>query len=645
MLYDSPAIAPPTGLTLTSNASALPNSLIPPSVTGSPVTFDIRTGSFLSYRMDYDDGAGMTVKNATDLTTRSFHLPGMYAVRVQADDFHGLTYKQAVTTVKVRMSVQWVSRVVCDELWTIGVPGQCVLTVYQGSMMGARTGTNDPELMLVGPAIQTKDPPLSMNIHGVVRAQAYTVQKTGHLIGWEMMVAATGVIKILVGSYEVTKVVPISVNTTGFVYQDCSYFPDWLLQPGDIIGYDEQHSAGKLGWLHCPEWNAVSSSAAAAKEGDVYDSVPTHSVLPKPVISGPDYVGLGSEVMLTVLTPEGSYIYLDANTLSEGNKALLESPVVDIVSSFGCLDFWYHMHGSGMGTLSLLAATPGDESNAKPIWSQSGHQGQDWKKASVTVNTTNPVKLLFSAERGLSWTGNMAIDDIVFTSGMCIGSRTLYTWDLGDGTIHENVTATSFNHTYTSRGTYTINVTAFNPVSSSSSATLLQVQEHVESLNLSAGPLAEKWKPFNFSISPQKGSHYSCLWDFGNGNTLESDDENAKVMLDLRDQMGEREHDLPKSNKFNIAFLNTGLYYITATLWNHVDSKNISHRLVIVEEMVEPRIELDEGTSKIALNQSSNIHFVMFAGPTGDNCNLTWDNGDGNFSTTNRTAIFAKNRY
>lgn len=38
--------------------------------------------------MDYDDGAGFSQKNATGFDTQTFHVPGVYSVMVDANDFN-----------------------------------------------------------------------------------------------------------------------------------------------------------------------------------------------------------------------------------------------------------------------------------------------------------------------------------------------------------------------------------------------------------------------------------------------------------------------------------------------------------------------------------------------------------------------------
>lgn len=75
--------APPIlGLTLTSNAGGVVE-------VHNVVTFSASLssgGADLAFKMDYDDGAGKTDKNATGLWQRNYHVPGHYKVSLFGND-------------------------------------------------------------------------------------------------------------------------------------------------------------------------------------------------------------------------------------------------------------------------------------------------------------------------------------------------------------------------------------------------------------------------------------------------------------------------------------------------------------------------------------------------------------------------------
>ena len=62
------------------------------------------------------------------------------------------------------------------------------------------------------------------------------------------------------------------------------------------------------------------------------------------------------------------------------------------------------------------------------LWSQSGEQGQDWiqTQVSVTPETVgNQSQIIFRARKALGIEGDIAIDDVEFTSGLCRSSGEL----------------------------------------------------------------------------------------------------------------------------------------------------------------------------------------------------------------------------
>lgn len=67
-----------------------------------------------------------------------------------------------------------------------------------------------------------------------------------------------------------------------------------------------------------------------------------------------------------------------------GQRARLWTPVV--VGS-GCVSFWYHMYGGGMGTLNVYAATS-PSALGQPLWTLSGNQYDQWYREQVRLPST-----------------------------------------------------------------------------------------------------------------------------------------------------------------------------------------------------------------------------------------------------------------
>ncbi|NPA42572.1 MAG: hypothetical protein GXO27_00890, partial [Chlorobi bacterium] len=133
------------------------------------------------------------------------------------------------------------------------------------------------------------------------------------------------------------------------------------------------------------------------------------------------------------------YAYTEASNGSSGDIALLISPVFDMTSlTHPRVSFYYHMYGSGMGTLALEAY---DGTDWTEVWSISGQQQDSsdaaWKQGKAYV-PTNTVKIRFKGIRGSSYAGDMAVDYIVIEDVDCPEPTRLYvtdiTWD--QATLH-----------------------------------------------------------------------------------------------------------------------------------------------------------------------------------------------------------------
>ncbi|XP_071098510.1 MAM and LDL-receptor class A domain-containing protein 1-like [Haliotis cracherodii] len=118
----------------------------------------------------------------------------------------------------------------------------------------------------------------------------------------------------------------------------------------------------------------------------------------------------------TDVSGNGQYVYMQA--VRNGETAMLESPTV-MFSTRVCLEFWYHMYGADIGTLSLLKE---DSKGYTTIWVIHGSQGNQWKKGLVDLPVGSPYLLTFYAVTGGGTQGDIALDDIRTTTGTCITS-------------------------------------------------------------------------------------------------------------------------------------------------------------------------------------------------------------------------------
>ncbi|XP_076808601.1 uncharacterized protein LOC143451761 [Clavelina lepadiformis] len=135
----------------------------------------------------------------------------------------------------------------------------------------------------------------------------------------------------------------------------------------------------------------------------------------------------------TRLSQDGHYAYLEASGLSFGNKAIFRTPYVLMSDQpHYCLRFWYHMLGSGMGSLKVYWSPSKKAANLPGmvflVLSLTGPQsinGLDWKEKAVTLqsptsfNYREAVYFEFHATRGFLSQSDVAIDDISLSQGNC----------------------------------------------------------------------------------------------------------------------------------------------------------------------------------------------------------------------------------
>ncbi len=125
--------------------------------------------------------------------------------------------------------------------------------------------------------------------------------------------------------------------------------------------------------------------------------------------------------------PSGSnqgthYTFVEASNIggqgTAPRSAIIGSPCFDIPANHSSeLTFDYHMWGSSMGTLALMASNNGG-SSWTTLWSISGDQGNSWtndQSVDLSAFAGSTVKLRFDATLGNGFASDMAIDDVQIT--------------------------------------------------------------------------------------------------------------------------------------------------------------------------------------------------------------------------------------
>ncbi|RMX55571.1 hypothetical protein pdam_00001722, partial [Pocillopora damicornis] len=129
----------------------------------------------------------------------------------------------------------------------------------------------------------------------------------------------------------------------------------------------------------------------------------------------------------------GKYIYIETSHPRKAN----EKAIINFSGYSGgsaCLAFYYHMYGDNVNQLNVYLGS-------SKVFAKAGNQGNEWKKAQVSINgggnvlmqfgVTNflrknermdffeTLQIVFEGIRGSGWQGDIAIDDFSLTVGSC----------------------------------------------------------------------------------------------------------------------------------------------------------------------------------------------------------------------------------
>ncbi|XP_041467526.1 MAM and LDL-receptor class A domain-containing protein 1-like [Lytechinus variegatus] len=119
-------------------------------------------------------------------------------------------------------------------------------------------------------------------------------------------------------------------------------------------------------------------------------------------------------------TGQGAYIYTEATNKAPGTIAHLESTSIPASSMpTVCIDFWYHMYGSNMGTLNIKPKIGDDLKGA--LWTRSGDHSDRWLHGQVNYQSSQDFQIVFEGVLGEDYYSDMALDDVTIYSGNCQG--------------------------------------------------------------------------------------------------------------------------------------------------------------------------------------------------------------------------------
>ena len=100
-------------------------------------------------------------------------------------------------------------------------------------------------------------------------------------------------------------------------------------------------------------------------------------------------IGLQISLFLNFSSHLGSYVFIESSSTSSsssGDSAWLTSEMFSATRG-RCIEFWYHMKGSDIGTLNVYAVNQNQTATSMktPIWTLSGEQGTKWLYAQAPI--------------------------------------------------------------------------------------------------------------------------------------------------------------------------------------------------------------------------------------------------------------------
>ena len=129
------------------------------------------------------------------------------------------------------------------------------------------------------------------------------------------------------------------------------------------------------------------------------------------------YRGTGPPFDHTRFSPEGHYLMIPSELGLPGDSAQLWSPPI-APSTLSCaMRFFSHMHGHGLGNLTVYIRTTGD-GNMTSVHHDNGIEHMDvnkWMRNEVQLVSSKEYQVIIEATVGTAGDSDIAIDDVSFT--------------------------------------------------------------------------------------------------------------------------------------------------------------------------------------------------------------------------------------
>ena len=247
---------------------------------------------------------------------------------------------------------------------------------------------------------------------------------------WEVSFGVAGTVAGI-GTVDTTSTKPLSITglTPGTTYD---YFVRSICGPNDTSAWSAVGSISTLyGIPFAQTFEAFpSSNTNIASEGWLNSRGSTAPDWTADV-AGTGSFGTGPDFDHTLGTNAGVYVFLETSGGVLGNRDTLTSPVISVGATQTSLTYtyWYHMAGATMGRMevwveannvwdSLTTYDSAQHASTSAAWLLGAH--------TLTAYAGQSITLKFIGERGSSYSGDMAIDDIsVIETPNCLAPSSL----------------------------------------------------------------------------------------------------------------------------------------------------------------------------------------------------------------------------
>ncbi|XP_033112049.1 MAM and LDL-receptor class A domain-containing protein 1-like [Anneissia japonica] len=127
--------------------------------------------------------------------------------------------------------------------------------------------------------------------------------------------------------------------------------------------------------------------------------------------------GTGPAYDHTYGTLHGFYIYIESSDQNLNDIARIWTTLYPATKGT-CVQWYYHMNGETVNTLNVYIVNT-TSTVGTIAWTNRNNQENSWRLGQISVETKSAFQIMFEGIVGSSYTGDIALDDITITDGIC----------------------------------------------------------------------------------------------------------------------------------------------------------------------------------------------------------------------------------